>query len=106
MICAVSRDMICFQTRAPRVFDTQTLYAGANGWPRRGRDSSGMHMTQKSLTQQRDELTIKLEQLEAKHADLHKLVNTLLTIIMEEADGVQSGAAPTIKNQPTRGYCM
>jgi len=73
---------------------------------RRGRNSSGMHMTQKSLTQQRDELTIKLEQLEEKHADLHKLVNTLLTIIMEEADGVQSGAAPTIKNQPARGYCM
>jgi len=35
-----------------------------------------------------------------------KLVNTLLTIIMEEADGVQSGAAPTIPNQPSRGYCM
>jgi hypothetical protein len=37
----------------------------------------------------------------------HKvLVNTLLTVIMEEADGVQSGAAPTIPNQPRRGYCM
>jgi len=63
-------------------------------------------MTHEKLTQQRDELTMKLEKLEERHAELHKLVNSLLTIIMEEADGVQSGAAPTIQNQPSRGYCM
>jgi hypothetical protein len=33
-------------------------------------------------------------------------VTTLLTIIMEEADGIQSGAAPQIPNQPRKGYCM
>ena len=38
--------------------------------------------------------------------ELKTLVNTLLTIIMEEADGVQSGAAPSIPEQPKRGYCM
>jgi hypothetical protein len=38
--------------------------------------------------------------------DLRSLVNTLLTIIMEEADGVQSGTAPTLQEQPKRGYCM
>ena len=38
--------------------------------------------------------------------ELRTLVNTLLTIIMEEADGVQSGAAPSIPEQPKRGYCM
>ncbi len=38
--------------------------------------------------------------------ELRTLVNTLLTIIMEEADGVQSGAAPSIPDQPKRGYCM
>ena len=38
--------------------------------------------------------------------ELKTLVNTLLTIIMEEADGVQTGAAPSIPEQPKRGYCM
>jgi len=38
--------------------------------------------------------------------ELRTLVNTLLTIIMEEADGVQSGSAPSIPDQPKRGYCM
>ena len=38
--------------------------------------------------------------------ELRILVNTLLTIIMEEADGVQTGAAPSIPDQPKRGYCM
>jgi len=45
-------------------------------------------------------------QLQEDVEELRKLVNTLLTIIMEEADGVQSGAAPTIPNQPRHGYCM
>jgi len=72
-----------------------------------------MHMTQKKLTQQRNELSAKVEELrkqvmeqQAGLEEQKKLVNTLLTIIMEEADGVQSGAAPTIPNQPSRGYCM
>ncbi len=80
---------------------------------RRGRNSSGMHMTQTSLTQQRTKLTGEMvllqEHVEKLRADLEeqrKLVATLLTIIMEESDGVQSGAAPTIPNQPKRGYCM
>ena len=38
--------------------------------------------------------------------ELKTLVNTLLTIILEEADGVQTGAAPSIPDQPKRGYCM
>ncbi|HJL60186.1 MAG TPA: hypothetical protein QF621_07530 [Candidatus Thalassarchaeaceae archaeon] len=70
-------------------------------------------MTQKKLTQQRNELSAKVEELrkqvmeqQAGLEEQKKLVNTLLTIIMEEADGVQSGAAPTIPNQPSRGYCM
>ena len=46
-----------------------------------------------------DELREEVEELRA-------LVNTLLTIIMEEADGVQTGAAPSIPDQPKRGYCM
>jgi hypothetical protein len=80
---------------------------------RRGRNSLGMHMTQTSLTQRRTELTGEMVQLqehiEKLQADLDKqkkLVSTLITLFMEEADGVQSGAAPTIPNQPKRGYCM
>ena len=49
---------------------------------------------------------ITVEELKNEVEDLKVLVNTLLTVIMEEADGVQSGAAPTIPNQPRRGYCM
>jgi len=49
---------------------------------------------------------ISVEELKNEVEDLKVLVNTLLTVIMEEADGVQSGAAPTIPNQPKRGYCM
>jgi|TARA_B110000196_G_scaffold97284_1_gene84370 hypothetical protein len=49
---------------------------------------------------------VSVEELKDEVEDLKVLVNTLLTIIMEEADGVSSGAAPTIPNQPRRGYCM
>ena len=49
---------------------------------------------------------ITVEELKNEVEDLKVLVNTLLTVIMEEADGVQSGAAQTIPNQPRRGYCM
>ncbi len=73
---------------------------------RRGRNSLGMHMTQKSLTQQRDELKRKMELLEKKQAKLEKEFSEFMRIFLEEADGVQSGAAPTIPNQPKRGYCM
>jgi hypothetical protein len=48
----------------------------------------------------------EVEALRDELEDLKELINTLLTIIMEEADGVQSGAAPSIPDQPKRGYCM
>ena len=46
-----------------------------------------------------DEMRQELDELRA-------LVNTLLTIIMEEADGVQSGAAQPIPNLSKIGYSM
>ena len=49
---------------------------------------------------------ITVEELKGEVEDLRSLVHTLLTIIMEEADGVQSGASPQIPNQPKRGFCM
>ncbi|MCH2428612.1 MAG: hypothetical protein MK168_04690 [Candidatus Thalassarchaeum sp.] len=46
-----------------------------------------------------DEMRNELEELRA-------LVNTLLTIIMEEADGIQSGSANAVSSLPERGYSM
>ncbi|MBF27252.1 MAG: hypothetical protein CMA98_05830 [Euryarchaeota archaeon] len=60
-------------------------------------DGIGMNETSDAIT---------VEELKNEVEDLKVLVNTLLTVIMEEADGVQSGAAPSIPNQPRRGYCM
>ena len=50
--------------------------------------------------------SLSLEELREEVDDLRQLVKTLLTIIMEEADGVQTGFAPSIPDQPKRGYCM
>jgi|TARA_B100000902_G_scaffold361664_1_gene379306 hypothetical protein len=50
--------------------------------------------------------SLSLEELREEVDDLRQLVKTLLTIIMEEADGVQTGSAPSIPGQPKRGYCM
>ena len=38
--------------------------------------------------------SLSLEELREEIDDLRQLVKTLLTIIMEEADGVQTGSAP------------
>jgi hypothetical protein len=52
------------------------------------------------------ELQEQVEKLRAELEEQVKLVETILTVFLEEADGVQSGAAPTIPNQPKHGYCM
>ena len=56
-------------------------------------------MTEDSEAGTFDELRDEVE-------ELRTLVNTLLTIIMEEAEGGQTGTAPAIPDQPKRGYCM
>ncbi len=48
----------------------------------------------------------KVKELEDELQQLRSLVNTLLTVITEEADGVQSGTAPTIPGQAKRGFSM
>ena len=48
----------------------------------------------------------KVEELREELEELRVLVKTLLTIIMEEADGIHSGAAPAVPGQPKRGYSM
>ncbi len=63
-------------------------------------------MAGETAERRQEELNGEMVQLQDDVEELRNLVNTLLTIIMEEADGVQSGAAPTIPNQPKKGYCM
>ena len=48
----------------------------------------------------------KLDEMKNALEELRALVNTLLTIIMEEADGVQSGSAQPQTNLPRIGYSM
>ena len=48
----------------------------------------------------------EMASLQGEVEDLRKLVNTLLTIIMGEADGVQSGAAPMPPGAPRAGISM
>ena len=48
----------------------------------------------------------EMASLQGEVEDLRKLVNTLLTIIMEEADGVHSGAAPVHAGTPRAGISM
>tara|TARA_Y100000588_G_C14071242_1_gene845893 strand:+ start:804 stop:989 length:186 start_codon:yes stop_codon:yes gene_type:complete len=50
--------------------------------------------------------TEKMKELELELQQLKTLVNTLLTVITEESDGVQSGSAPIIPGQAKRGYSM
>ena len=61
-------------------------------------DGIGMH-TKEDEVRTVDDLRDELD-------DLKSLVNTLLTIIMEEADGIQNSAAPSLVDTPRRGYCM
>jgi|TARA_B100001996_G_scaffold343510_1_gene298683 hypothetical protein len=48
----------------------------------------------------------KFDEMKQEMEELRALVNTLLTIIMEEADGVQSGSAQPQTNLPRIGYSM
>lgn len=48
----------------------------------------------------------KLDDMKQELEELRALVNTLLTVIMEEADGVQSGSAQPITPLPRVGYSM
>lgn len=48
----------------------------------------------------------KIDEMKKEMEELRALVNTLLTIIMEEADGVQSGSAQPQTSLPRIGYSM
>mgnify|MGYP002806801727 FL=1 len=63
-------------------------------------------MTNTGNDGRKEKIATEVERLQTDVDELRQLVTTLLTIIMEEADGIQSGAAPQIPNQPRKGYCM
>ena len=46
----------------------------------------------------------RVRELQTQVEDLKELVNTLLSVICEEPDGVSSGAAPSY-GQPKMDYC-
>ena len=48
----------------------------------------------------------RMDELKQELEELRALVHTLPTIIMEEADGVQSGSAQPITPLPSLGYSM
>ena len=47
----------------------------------------------------------RVRELQTQVEDLKELVNTLLSVICGEPDGVSSGAAPSY-GQPKMDYCM
>ena len=63
-----------------------------------------MHMERE---QERDEdMKQRVKDLQHQVDELKELVNTLLSVIVEEPDGVHSGAAPTLPGQGMMQVCM
>lgn len=63
-----------------------------------------MHMERKQ--EQDDEMRQRVKELQHQVDELKELVNTLLSVIVEEPDGVHSGAAPTLPGQGMMQVCM
>ena len=56
--------------------------------------------------QQTEDMQRRVKDLQHQVDELKELVNTLLSVIVEEPDGVHSGAAPTIPGQGMMRVCM
>ena len=52
------------------------------------------------------EIKQRMKDLQIQVDELKDLVNTLLSVICEEPDGVHTGAAPTIPGQAKTKFCM
>jgi hypothetical protein len=63
-----------------------------------------MHMERKQ--ENSVEIQQRVKDLQHQVDELKELVNTLLSVIVEEPDGVHSGAAPTIPGQSMMQVCM
>ena len=62
----------------------------------------GIGMSTKSASRDTE---ARVKELQTQVDDLKELVNTVLSVICEEPDGVSSGAAPSF-GQPKMNYCM
>jgi cell division septum initiation protein DivIVA len=56
--------------------------------------------------EQNEDVKLRVKELQHQVDELKELVNTLLSVIVEEPDGVHSGAAPTIPGQGMMQVCM
>ena len=63
-----------------------------------------MHMRGELKTKK--DLNNKVTELQNQVDELKELVNTLLSVICEEPDGVHSGSAPGAPQQGTTQYAM
>jgi hypothetical protein len=61
-----------------------------------------MHMERKQEQAMQD----RVKELQHQVDELKELVNTLLSVIVEEPDGVHTGAAPTPPGQSMMQVCM
>ncbi len=58
-----------------------------------------------SATEKKNETKARIKELQTQVEDLKELVNTLLSVIVEEPDGVHTGSAPT-GGHPLANTCM
>ena len=58
-----------------------------------------------STLESKADMKRRMKELQIQVDELKDLVNTLLSVICEEPDGVASGAAPSY-GQPKMNYCM
>ena len=63
-----------------------------------------MHMERKQ--EQNEVIQQRVKDLQNQVDELKELVNTLLSVIVEEPDGVHTGAAPTVPGQGALQVCM
>ena len=56
--------------------------------------------------EQTEDMKRRVKDLQHQVDELKELVNTLLSVIVEEPDGVHTGAAPTIPGQGMMQVCM
>ncbi len=65
--------------------------------------SDGIYMG--NTTGKKIDTRARIKELQTQVDDLKELVNTLLSVIVEEPDGVHTGAAPT-DGHPLANTCM
>ena len=59
-----------------------------------------------STLENKADIKRRMKELQSQVDELKELVNTLLSVICEEPDGVHTGAAPTIPGQAHTKFCM